>query len=324
MSVGDWLPYAVLLIAGLGASAFFGGVETGAYTVNRLRLAIRAERGEPRARLLLDELRQPNRWLATLLVGNTLAGYVSSSAIAHILEAWGLSPVAGMIVDAIVLLPLLVVFGETLPKEVFRVHADSWTVAVAPMARWLRWMLTLCGAVPLLVWLGDVAVRRFRLAPSEVVDARMRVVELLRESRGAVDERQVAMAGRVLELSRRGVGTMMTPWKRVASLADDALPQVVRETLRTRPRASYPVIDADGACVGVVTAIDMLVEPDASPAAIARKPVLVPPSMLGLHALRLMREAGVSIAVVIDHRSPIGVVSVRDVLEPVLGRLPGW
>jgi CBS domain containing-hemolysin-like protein len=110
-------------------------------------------------------------------------------------------------------------------------------VAVAPVARLLRWMLTVCGAVPLLVWLGDIAVRRFRLAPSEVVDARMRVVELLRESRGAVDERQVAMAGRVLELSRRGVGALMTPWKRVASLADDALPQVVRETLRRSLKA---------------------------------------------------------------------------------------
>ena len=80
----------------------------------------------------------------------------------------------------------------------------------------------------------------------------------------------------------------------------------------------------DGVCVGVVTSIDLLVEPDASPASIARKPVLVPASLPGLQALRLMREAGVSIAVVIDGRAPIGVVSVRDVLEPVLGRLPGW
>ena len=156
MSVGDALPYLLLLVASLCASAFFSGVETGAYSVNRLRLAIRAARGEPRARLLLDELRHPNRWLATLLVGNTAAGYILSSAIAHMLEGWGLSPVMGMIVDAIVLLPLLVVFCETLPKEAFRVHADSWTVAVAPVARLLRWMLTVCGAVPLLVWLVTV------------------------------------------------------------------------------------------------------------------------------------------------------------------------
>jgi Mg2+/Co2+ transporter CorB len=66
--VGDALPYLLLLVASLCASAFFSGVETGAYSVNRLRLAIRAERGEPRARVLLDELRNPNRWLATLLV----------------------------------------------------------------------------------------------------------------------------------------------------------------------------------------------------------------------------------------------------------------
>ena len=132
------------------------------------------------------------------------------------------------------------------------------------------------------------------------------------------------MAGRVLELSRRSAGSLMTPWKRVASLADDALPQVVRETLRTRPRANYPVTDADGTCVGVVSAIDLLVEPGASPAAAARKPVTVPAAMPGLQALRQMREAGVSIAVVVEGRLPVGVVDVRDILEPVVGRLPGW
>lgn len=324
MNLVEAFPYLLLVVAGLGASAFFGGIETGAYTVNRLRLAIRSERGEPKARLLLQELRQPNRWLSTLLVGNTVAGYVASAGIGHLLEQCGLSPVMVMVVDAIVLLPLLVVVGETLPKEVFRVHADTWTVAMAPMARLARWLFSACGVVPLLVWLGDVVVRRFRLTPAEVVDARMRVVELLRESRGAVDERQVAMAGRVLELARRSAGSLMTPWRRVASLADDALPQVVRETLRTRARASYPVVDAEGACVGVVSAIDLLVEPDAPPAAIARRPVTVPLTMPGLQALRLMREAGVSIAVVVEGRLPVGVLAVRDVLEPVVGRLPGW
>jgi len=324
MSAGEWIFYLLMLMLSLSTSAFCGGVETGAYTVNRLRLAIRADRGEPRAKLLLNELRFPNRWLATLLIGNTVTGYLSSEAIGHMLLRCGFSPLAGMALNAVILLPLLVVFGETLPKEIFRVHADSWTVASAPVARWMRWLFTAVGAVGLLNWLGNLLVRHFALAPSEVIDARLRVVELLRESRGVVDERQMAMAGRVLELSRRPASSLMTPWRRVAQLSEGALGQVIHETLRSRAQANYPVIDADGACVGVVNAIDLLSEPSASPAALAREAVSVPPSMPALEVLRHLRQAGMSLAIVSEGMRPVGVIGIRDILEPVVGRMASW
>lgn len=313
-----------MLVASLTACAFFAGVETGAYAINRLRLAVRAERGDRRARVLAEELRSPNRWLATLLIGNVLMGDLSSHAIGHLLDGAGLGPVAAMAVNAVVLLPLLVVFGETLPKELFRIHCDTWTLAAAPWARGARWVLTATGAVPLVRWMGDAVVRRFGLAPSEVVDARQRVVELLREGRGAVDERQVAMAGRVLQLARRQAGELMTPWRRVRTLAEGATPPVVRETLRSKPQARYPVIDAAGRCVGLVTAIDLLADPGAAPAQAARPAVIVPPSAPAIEVLRLLRQGGASLAVVAEGQTPIGVIGLRDLLEPVVGSLPGW
>ena len=124
MTAAEWIPQALVLLASLLGAAFFGGIETGAYSINRLRLAIRAERGERRAALLRAELQRPNRWLSTLLIGNTMVGFTSSLAIGHILEGLGFGPVAGMVLNALVLLPVLVIFGETLPKELFRVHAD--------------------------------------------------------------------------------------------------------------------------------------------------------------------------------------------------------
>ena len=149
MSLGDAMPWIGLLVACLACCAFFAGVETGAYSISRLRLAVRAERGDRRARLLVDELRVPNRWLATLLIGNVLMGDLSSHAIGHLLDGAGFGTLAAMALNAVVLLPLLVVFGETLPKELFRVHCDAWTLRAAPVVRVIRWMLTAIGAVPL-------------------------------------------------------------------------------------------------------------------------------------------------------------------------------
>lgn len=319
-----WLPWVGMLVASLAACAFFAGVETGAYAINRLRLAVRAERGDRRARILADELRMPNRWLATLLIGNVLMGDLASHAIGHMLDGAGFGPVASMAVNALVLLPLLVVFGETLPKELFRIHCDTWTLVAAPMARIARWLLTAVGAVPLVQWMGDAVVSRFGLAPSEVVDARQRVVELLREGRGAVDERQVAMAGRVLHLARRHAGDLMTPWKRVRTLGEGATPAVIRETLRSRPQARYPVIDAAGRCTGLANAIDLLADPESPPAHVARPAIKVRPSTPTLEVLRLLRQGGASLAVVVEADHPVGVIGLRDVLEPVVGSVPGW
>ena len=96
MTAAEWMPHALMLLASLLGAAFFGGIETGGYAVNRLRLAIRAERGERRAAMLRSELQRPNRWLATLLIGNTAVGYTSSLAIAHMLEGMGFADLFDM------------------------------------------------------------------------------------------------------------------------------------------------------------------------------------------------------------------------------------
>jgi putative hemolysin len=324
MTLVDALPWLLLLVASLIASAFFSGIETGAYSLNRLRLAIRAERGEPRARLLRSELQRPNRWLATLLVGNTAVGQLASIAIGSILDGAGLSVVAAMVVNALLLLPLLVILGEALPKELFRVHADRWTVALVPVARVVRWVFTATGLVPLLEWMGEGLVRRIGIAPSEVVDGRQRVVELLRESQGAMDERQVAMAGRVLELSRRKASDLMRPWRRVAALPAHGLPDVLRELLRARPHATYPVVDESGACIGIATTVHVLASGTGDLQGAIQPAPRVDPDTPALEVLRQLRESRAGLAIVEISGRPAGIVGLRDLLEPVVGRLPGW
>jgi putative hemolysin len=324
VTVSDWILYGSVLVVAVLFSAFFSGMETGAYVLNRLRLAVRGDRGEHAARLLQAELARPNRWLATLLAGNAIVGYAASWAIGHMLEGIGMDWIGAMLVNVAVLLPILVICGETVPKELFRVHADAWTVAMVPLARAVRWALTACGAVPLLQWMGDVMARRLGLASTEAMDVRQRVVDLLRESHGAVEEHQVTMAGRVLQLARRNTGQMMTPWRRVSVLAEGATPATVRETLRSRRHGRYPVIDASARCVGIASAVDLLVDPVAAPSAVSRPPVFVAPGMPALETLRLLRQSGASLAVVAEGDRPVGVIGLQDLLGQVVGQLPGW
>ncbi len=113
--------YAVLLfLVGLFLSAFFSGAETGFYRVSRLRLVLDGLGGDWIARGLLWLTNHPSLFIATALVGNNLANYLTSMAIVlgtqTLFTAHGQWP---QLLAPVVLAPLVFVYGELLPKHVY-------------------------------------------------------------------------------------------------------------------------------------------------------------------------------------------------------------
>ncbi len=110
----------LLLLVGLLLSAFFSGTETGFYRVTRVRLAVEALAGNWTSRMLLWLTHQPTLFVATVLVGNNLANYVTSLSV--VMASQRLYPNGGpwvAILGPIVIAPVLFLFGELLPKNLF-------------------------------------------------------------------------------------------------------------------------------------------------------------------------------------------------------------
>ena len=140
-----------LLLVGLGASALCSGIETGLYTINRVRLAVRVGRGDRAALRIRDELLRPNRMLATVLVGNNFAHYIQSAGATVFLETLQWSPAQMAIANAVVLTPIVFLIGELLPKDLYRAHTDRLTYATVWWVRFVRFVFTVVPLVPL-VW----------------------------------------------------------------------------------------------------------------------------------------------------------------------------
>ncbi|MCE9618669.1 MAG: CNNM domain-containing protein [Planctomycetes bacterium] len=319
-----WILDAGLLLAALGLSAMFAGIETGIYTLNRVRLALEVGRARLAAMRLLEEIRFPNRLLATLLIGNACAHDLGSMAIAHMLEVMGISPLAGIAINACILLPLIFVFGETLPKELFRVHTDRWTYSCVGFLRVFRVLFSVIGLVPLITWLGSLIVHRAGLGGSVTLDARQRFLELFRESSDAIGERQVAMADRVMQLGGLTLSDVMTPWKEAAVLHEAATPAETRALLRNSKHSTYPLVDRSNRCVGVISAMDVLVTPEKSPHELMRTAIELPRSAKVSEAIRALQERGGTLVVVRDGERAAGVASLRDMLESVVGSFQAW
>ena len=107
-------------LLGVLLSALYSGLETGLYTVNKIRLDVRALSGVASAKRLLAIVNRPARMLAVLLVCNNIANFLASYGAARLLEETTLGPWLAITVNAVVMIPILFIFGEVLPKDLFR------------------------------------------------------------------------------------------------------------------------------------------------------------------------------------------------------------
>ena len=165
---------AVVILGGVGLflSAFFSGSETGFYRVARVRLMLDAIGGDRIARTLLWLTHRPSLFVATALVGNNLANYMTSLAIVVGTQAlMGQASHTAELIAPLLLAPVLFVYGELLPKNLFLKAPNRLLRGGGPL---FLFFLVLFFPVSILLWgvnrlLARVAVQtpeqvRFTLA----------------------------------------------------------------------------------------------------------------------------------------------------------------
>ncbi len=320
--------FTLLAAGGIASAGLLSGLETGVYSLSRLRLSIRAARGDARAALLAREYARPGRLLSTLLVSCACAGWLASFGTSQVLDALGFGPVEAVLLDLAILLPTVFLFGEVLPKDLFRVHADRWMPQFAGVLRVLRVVLCVTGIVPLVAGIAALATRMIGgRAASESVSARARIAALLAEGAGVegLSETQLGFADRVFTMRDITVLQEMRPWKSVAMISEGCLPAERARVFLASGVSRLPVVNSEGIAVGVVGAADHIAQPNASTMTLCRKPLLVRGEDSALEAIQSMRRGRVQIAVVADRAGrPIGIVSMKDLVEPLIGDLSGW
>ncbi len=320
----DLVWYAALAVMAILLSALFSGIETGCYTLNRISLAVRVGRRERAARILDGELGRPDRLLATLLVGNNIANYLSGLGIAAILDRFGFGPFESVALNLLVLLPITFVFAETLPKDLFRTYTDAWTYLFAAYIRVWRVGLTVVPLVPLVSLIGS-GVRRWvgGSDAAALAEPRQRMAKLIREGvhAGVLSEGQTTLADRALALREFTVSGEMTPWHRVAVVALSATAAERASAIARSGSSRLPVVDRAGRVVGVLTALDAILDPTRSTAELMRPATCIAPTETALAALRSMRADRVRLAIVCEPggHQPLGVVAIKDLVEPVTG-----
>ncbi len=321
-----------ITVAGLAGSALFSGLETGAYTLNRVRLQVYADRGRRSALRLRHLLDRPAALLATLLIGNNLANYLGTFGLAVLLEAAAFSESQSVLLNTLIVAPLLFVFGETLPKDTMAGHSDRLMYPLTPVLWVAHRVFSALGLVALVSAFSRLAMRTLRLGEAPgVFGPRRRVEMLVREGvgHGLLSDEQSAIVDRVLKLGDRCVREEMVPWSQVVTLSLQDGPDRLWALAERSGRSRFPVCDAQGAVVGVVDLFDALIRgrADCPPITELMSPAVRVAADRPLRdALQRFQADGLSIAVVEDQAGggPVGLVTVKDLVEPITGELATW
>jgi len=319
------------LAAGLSLSFLYSGLETGTYAVNKIRLDLRAEAGVRPARRLHRMLIDPGKPLVVVLIGNNLGNYLASAGVVLVLTAQGSRRPDWA--AAAVLTPLVFVFCELLPKNLFHRHGERLTYFFSGFLEASRRVFTACGVVGLvgllvrlILWLAG---RRLGDRESPLGPGGGRIASLLAEGRasGAITDTQSIIAQRVVELDRVRVGDVMVALDQAVLMERSAGVEEVRRLLATHGHPRFGVYEGERSnIVGVLSAYDVLLDEGGAPPAGHVRPVVPLPRRAGvIEALVTLQRRHSPIGFVFDDDGRcVGVATIKDLVEEIVGELAEW
>jgi putative hemolysin len=295
-------------------------------------MATRGRRGEAVARLAEN----PNRFLAAVQVGVTLAGFLSASFggatlsgdLAPQLERVGVPPGASdpvaLVLVTIAISYLSLVLGELAPKRLALQRTEGFALALGPtvdriarISRPVIWLLSVSTNLVVRLVGGDPGAQREQMSDEELRELVNTHETLGEEERRIVED--------VFEAGDRQIREVMIPRTEVDFLdASTPVYRAAREALH-QPHSRYPVIrgSADDV-IGFVHVRDLL-DPEMAGRSVrvgelARQTFVLPWTRPILAALADMRREGMHLAIVADeYGGTAGIVTMEDLVEELIG-----
>lgn len=326
----------LLILVTIVLSGFFSGSEIAFVSANRLKLEVASRRENAISNALEFFTRNPETFLTTTLVGNNIVNVLYATFMALFLvnpiqdlsQQWfGIIPseVEVLIIQTIIASFIIMIFGEILPKAVFRAQADIMVRIIALPLRLCYYLLR-----PLIAVANSSSnvLIRFLVPDSEKAQNyfRRQDVELifkeLRDSGGGedLDEDDSEILHNVLELSNKRVRESMIPRIDIEAVEKDTPIEEVLELFIRSGHSKLPVYkDTIDDVIGVVFAYDFFRKPKTL-YEIIRPVKLVPSSKKSKDLLTEFRQSNMSVAIVLDeYGGTAGMVTIEDLLEEVVG-----
>ena len=322
--------FAVAVLVCLILSAFYSGSETALVSVNKLRINQLVESKDKKARIIHRLVASPDKMLALTLVGTNLANILIAQygdrLTEQVLSDTNISDRIQGVISILYVTILLLIFGEILPKTVFRVKADILALRYAYLLRFSEYVLA-----PLIYFVQTVTkvlVRIIDRGPSEPnVDAQreeLRLVATMGEQSGNLHAEQRRMIHRLLNIQDRTVRQVMVPLVDIVAIEKTTTCEDFLQIAADSGYSRLPVYDERiYDIIGIVNLLDVIYAenlPDTIESFI-RTDLHVVPESKNINALlkEIQQTQHTMVFAVNEYSGIVGLVTVEDLVEEIVG-----
>jgi len=327
-------------------NAFFAASEVALISLNDNKIRVLVDKGDRKARLVKNLLDEPSRFLATIQIGITLAGFLASAfasanfadSMVYLIKLSGISvpetwlKTISMILITIILSYFTLVFGELVPKRL----AMKKSEAMAFLAVGTLNVLSSLTApfVKLLTLSTNFFIRLLGFDPEDedekVTEEEIRMMVDIGEERGAIHGIEKQMINNIFEFNNKTVGQIMTHRIDMAALPVEAKLNAVIGFVNSEKYSRIPVYqDSLDNIIGVLYSKDLIgILSDDNKrnnfvlSQMIRPPYFVAESKRTDQLFRELQRNNTHIAIIIDeYGGTAGMVTIEDLIEEIVGNI---
>ncbi len=325
-------------------NAFFAATEIAVISLNEKKVRAQAEDGDKTAKKMLRMIEEPTRFLSTIQIGITLAGFLGSAFAADnfaagvsvfFIRSFGLSESSAGVVNtvSVILITLILsfftlVFGELVPKRVAMRHKEKLAKHVCGVISFLAaalkpiiWLLTVSTNAVLHLFGIDPEAKEDPVSEDDIV-----LMLDAGADEGSLKQGDIELIKNVFKLDRLSAEDVMTPRKNVVFVPADSTVDEILSAVETEGYSRLPVIGNDeDNVVGILHARDFLLkkdDPSFNIADVMVPPVFVPETIhLDMLFKDMQKEHNHIVIAVNEFGETSGIVTLEDIIEEIFGEI---
>lgn len=325
-------------------NAFFAATEIAVISLNEKKVKAKAEDGDRKAVKMLKMIEEPTRFLSTIQIGITLAGFLGSAFAADnfaerlsdfAIRVFGISEAKSGVVNSvsvvvitIILSYFTLVLGELVPKRMAMKHKEKLSEVccgfisfLASVLRPIIWFLTIS---------TNGVLRIFGIDPHEKDEAVSEedIVLMLDAGvdEGTINEDDIEYIKNVFKLDKMTAEDVMTPRKSIISIDNDTTDEEILKIIEEEGYSRMPVMDDENEkIIGIFYVRDYLLKrtnKNFKRKSVIQEPIFVPESMHLDVLFKDMQKERFHLAVVVNEYGEVsGIVTMEDILEELVGEI---
>lgn len=300
-------------------SALISGYETGLYVCDRLKARGRKRSRYFGAKTLVSLLEDRGRVVVSLLIANNICLFFASGCFTYVLVNFGLEDsINTALISAALFSPIVVVFAEMLPKDLFRLRSDPLLYHFSPIILVVHKLVRIVLALPIRLF----SRRRMNASLMTRDEIEFHLTQYLR--RGSL---LASMATNILRIGEKRIKDVMIPISDCVTVTPETTLNEIISIAKKHRYSRLPVVESqDGKrVVGVVNIFDMFYRNAKAVKDVMRQVLRLGTAMALDDALLLMRVHRYPLAVVVNNTGTLlGIVTIKDIVEEITGEIRSW